>query len=133
MLEGYKQGAYTADEVKANLELAQRVGVEISDEARDLLNKLKSPPPQSTPQTAKDKQADKLGKIINMVADYNRMKAQQKSTGKQPTQLDLAIIGLKNLLRDNVPQDYKDYVDKAFESFVCKCVHKVYMYWQSSD
>jgi len=52
-----------------------------------------------------------------MVADYNRMRDQQKSTGKQPTQWDLAIIGLKNLLRDNVPQDYKGYVDEAFEFF----------------
>ena len=123
LLKGYKQGSYTADEVKANLEWAQRVGVEISDEARDLLNKLKSPPPKSTPQskqttaTSKDKQADKIAKAINLIADYNRMKAKQKSTGKKTTQLDLAIIGLKNTLRDNVPQDYKGWVDKAFEFF----------------
>ena len=123
LLEGYKQGTYTADEVKANLEWAQRVGIEISDKAGDLLDELKSPPPKSTPQskpataTSKDKQADKIGKVINIIADYNKMKAKQKSTGKKPTQLDLAVIGLKNTLRDNVPKDYKDTVDRAFEFF----------------
>ena len=121
LLEGYKQGTYTADEVKANLEWAQRAGIQISEKARGLLNKLKSPPPKSTPQskptttTSKNKQADKIAKVINIIADYNRMKAKQKSTGKKTTQFDLAVIGLKNTLRDNVPKEYKDTVDKAFE------------------
>ena len=82
LLEGYKQGTYTADEVKANLEWAQRVGIEISEKARDLLNKLKSPPPKSTPQskptttTSKDKQADKIAKVINITARTCRCRAE---------------------------------------------------------
>jgi len=122
LLEGYQQGTYTANEVKANLEWAQRVGIEISDKANDFLTKLKNPPPESTPKskptaTSKDKQGDKIAKVINIIADYNKMKAKQKDTGKKVSQLDLAVIGLKNTLRDNVPKEYKDSVDKAFEFF----------------
>jgi len=46
LLDGFKNGQYTAEEVKENLRWAQRVGIAISDEAKKTLESIVNPPPK---------------------------------------------------------------------------------------
>ncbi|MBN1828574.1 MAG: hypothetical protein JW884_05450 [Deltaproteobacteria bacterium] len=55
LLDGFQSGAYTADEVKANLEWAVMVGIKISDQAQQALTSLQQSPSaqmHSSQQTA---------------------------------------------------------------------------------
>lgn len=123
LLDGFKRGEYSADEVKANLEWAQRVGISISNEAQQTLSSINNPPktpvkPQTAPVKSGQfttKQQNKAVKIINIVNDYYKLKDKRKQQGKKMTTGDYYSIGTKTAIKDKVPKQVKKYVDKAFD------------------
>jgi hypothetical protein len=124
LLDGFKHGEYTADEVKANLEWAQKVGITISDEAQKTLNGINSPAKTPGEQTAPgqsgqltEKQQDKVVKVLDIINQYYKTKDKCKQQGRKMTTGDLYGIGAKVAIKDKVPPQYKKYVDKAFDMF----------------
>lgn len=125
LLDGFKNNQYSADEVKANLEWAQKVGISISKEAQQTLDKINNPPktpvkPQKAPVKSSQfttKQQDKAVQIINIVNDYYKLKDKRKQQGRKLTKTDLYGLGAKSAIKDKVPTQVKKYVDKAFDVF----------------
>lgn len=124
LLDGFKRGEYSADEVKANLEWAQKVGITISDEAQKTLDRIKNPPKtpgkQTTPGQSGQfttKQQDTAAKVIDVMAEYYKLKDKRKQQGRKMTTGDLYGLGTKTAMKDKVPTKYKKYVDKAFDMF----------------
>ena len=122
LLSGYQSGTYTAEEVKTNLEWAQRVGIKISAQAQQALNNILKPP--STPSTSSttpgsssklsDKAMDDVTKGLNLWANYNKQKAKNKKLGKKTTKSDLAVAGIKTAIKDALPSSWQQSVDDAF-------------------
>jgi len=110
LLDGFKRGEYTADEVKANLEWAQKVGITLSDEAQKTLDRIKNPPKTPGKQTVPgqscqftEKQQNKAVKVIDIVNQYYKLKDKRKQQGKKMTTGDYYSIGTKTAIKDKVP------------------------------
>jgi hypothetical protein len=120
LLDGFRSGQYSAEEVKENLEWAQRVGIAISDQAKSTLESIVNPPPKpavAAPQQSsvdEQKVADKMEKYLNIWADYNKAKEKNRATGKPTTKTDLAVVGLKNAIKGKVSTENQETVDKVF-------------------
>jgi len=114
LLDGFKDKKYTKEDVKANLEWAQRVGITLSDEAKKTLDAIKNPP---TTQLGKwtEKMQDKSVKIINFVNDIYKLQDKRKSQGRSMTADDYRSVGTKSAIKNTVPPQYRRYVDKAFD------------------
>ena len=107
LLSGYQSGTYTAEEVKTNLEWAQRVGIKISAQAQQALNNILKPPsPPSTSSTTKsttqssssklnDKTMDNILIGLDVLTEYNKIKAEKKKLGLKPNMFDVIAAGLK--------------------------------------
>ncbi|MBN2515438.1 MAG: hypothetical protein JXC33_05325 [Deltaproteobacteria bacterium] len=126
LLDGFRSGQYSADEVKANLAWAQRVGISISNEAQQTLDKINNPPktpikqktnPGKSGQLTTQQQNNKAANIIKYVNDYYQLKDKRKQQGRKLTKADLYSIGAKNAVKDKVPKKIKKYVDKVFDVF----------------
>ncbi len=123
LLDGFRSGQYSADEVKANLEWAQRVGISISNEAQQTLSSINNPPktpvkPQPAPAPSgqlTEKEQDNFVKGLNIVNQYYKLKDKRKQQGRKMTKVDLYGLGAKEAIKDKVPTEVKKYVDKAFD------------------
>ncbi|MBT8490595.1 MAG: hypothetical protein KJN62_06075 [Deltaproteobacteria bacterium] len=122
LLDGLKRGEYTADEVKTNLEWAQKVGITISDEAKKTLSSINNPPKTPAKQTAPsqsgqftEKEQNKIVKGLDIVNQYYKLKDKRKQQGKKMTTGDLYSIGAKTAIKGKVSPKVKKYVDKAFD------------------
>ena len=126
LLSGYQSGTYTAEEVKTNLEWAQRVGIKISAQAQQALNNILKPP--STPSTSSttksttqssssklnDKTMDNIVIGLDVLTEYNKIKAEKKKLGLKTTKSDLAVAGIKTAIKDALPSSWQQSVDDAF-------------------
>ncbi|HEU17858.1 MAG TPA: hypothetical protein ENO00_00530 [Deltaproteobacteria bacterium] len=125
LLDGFRSGQYSADEVQTNLEWAQKVGISISNEAQQTLNSIKNPPktpikPQTAPVKSGElttKQQNKAVKVIDIMNEYYKLKDKRKEQGRPLTKADLYGLGAKSEMKDKVPDEVKKYVDKAFDIF----------------
>lgn len=125
LLDGFKNGQYGADEVKANLEWAQGVGISISSEAQQMLDRINNPPKTPIKQKTEpaksgqltEKQQDKIVSYLNKYVQYNKTKDKFKQQGRKMTKTDAVIVVVKEEIKDFVPPEYKGYVDEAFDVF----------------
>ena len=114
LLDGYRDKTYSADEVKANLEWAQNAGIQLSDAAQKTLDAIKNPPPTQHGKWT-EKMQDKSVKVINFVNDIYKLRDKRKSQGLSMTADDYRSAGVKSGIKNNVPPQYRKYVDKAFD------------------
>jgi hypothetical protein len=112
LLSGFQSGNYTAQDVKEQLDWAQRVGIKISPQAVKVLHDINNPPaPPKTPAKSSQnpanpvkpaswvskalKHKDDADVHLGMLQDF----LDQANKGQQPTETDAGFSFLKHKLK----------------------------------
>ena len=124
LLSGYQSGTYTAEEVKAHLEWAQRVGIKISNQAQQTLKNILAPPSKPSPPSTiadttsvttsitttgstfnttpssssklSDEDMNSIARTLDFLTIYNKIKADKKKLGLKPNEFDVIAAALKS-------------------------------------
>jgi hypothetical protein len=96
LLQGFDDKTYTPDQVKEQLEWAQRVGIKLSPQALQVLTEINKPPAPTTPSTSdtsgssqNDKQNEKAAEAVNIL---NALSQAVKNNGSK-SDIERAILG----------------------------------------
>lgn len=120
LISGFQSGNYTPEQVREQLEWAQRVGIKISGQAQEILDRIKHPAPVSPPvaatnpspssgsSAADEKLANKLELYLNIWAAVNSKIKDDKANGRETSVNDIKGTAAVEILKDKVKQYFSD-------------------------